>query len=77
MNCTLHELAYRAHDGIYVTMFWDELTNQVTVAVTDSKTDEAFEIEVGPSERAMDVFHHPYAYNALREDRRRTLTAVG
>jgi hypothetical protein len=76
MTTTVHELAYRAHDGIYVTMFWDERTNQVTVAVTDAKTDEAFDLQVGPGERAMDVFHHPYAYHALREDRR-TLTAVG
>jgi hypothetical protein len=76
MTTTSRELAYRANDGIYVTMFWDEVSGHVTVAVTDSKTDDAFEIQVGPDERAMDVFHHPYAYAALREDRP-TLTAVG
>lgn len=69
MNSTVHELAYRANDGIYVTMLWDSATDQVTVSVSDSKTDEAFEIAVGPSERALDVFHHPYAYRAVREAR--------
>jgi hypothetical protein len=73
MTTTVHELAYRAHDGIYVTMFWDAATDQVTVAVTDEKTDDAFEVVVAPGERALDVFHHPYAYRAVREERRATL----
>ena len=38
-------------------------------AVTDAKTDDAFEVLVAPGERAMDVFHHPYAYRAVREER--------
>lgn len=69
MTTDTHELAYRANDGIYVTMFWDAVSDRVTVAVTDSKTDDAFEVLVAPGERAMDVFHHPYAYRAVREDR--------
>ncbi|MDA0181237.1 hypothetical protein OJ997_13095 [Solirubrobacter phytolaccae] len=67
MTTTVHELAYRAHDGIYVTMFWDAASDQVTVAVADAKTDDAFEVVVLPGERALDVFHHPYAYRAVRE----------
>ncbi|MBE2317882.1 hypothetical protein DVA67_018010 [Solirubrobacter sp. CPCC 204708] len=69
----IHELAYRAHDGIFVTMFWDAETNLVTVAVADEKTDDAFEVLVLPGERALDVFHHPYAYRAVREERSSTL----
>ena len=70
MTTTTHELAYRANDGIYVTMFWDAATDRVTVAVTDAKTEDAFEVVVAPGERALDVFHHPFAYRAVREERR-------
>ncbi len=73
MTTTTHELAYRANDGIYVTMSWDAATDRVTVAVTDAKTDDAFEVVVAPGERALDVFHHPFAYRAVREERSATL----
>jgi hypothetical protein len=36
------------------------------VALHDSKNGDGFEVEVGPHERAMDVFHHPFAYAAFR-----------
>jgi hypothetical protein len=75
MNTTLHELAHRRIDGIEVTMFWDSATNRVTVAVNDSKGGEAFEILVAPGERAMDVFHHPFAY-AASADRKRPPAAA-
>ena len=61
---SIHELAHRRFDGIDVAMFWDSATNRVTVAVSDDKNGEAFEILVAPGERAMDVFHHPFAYAA-------------
>ena len=32
--------------------------------MTDITTAEAFQIEVRAGERALDVFHHPYAYAA-------------
>ena len=67
---TFHELAHRRNDGIDVTMFWDSRTNQVSVAVTDAKGGEAFEIHVLPGERAMDVFHHPFAYAAAADRKR-------
>ena len=73
MTDTVHELAHRAHDGIHVTMAWDSATNRVTVSVADARTDDAFEVVVAPGERALDVFHHPYAYRAVREDRSSTL----
>lgn len=69
MTTTVHELAHRVNDGISVTMSWDSETDRVTVSVADSKTDETFEIAVKPAERALDVFHHPYAYRAVREER--------
>jgi hypothetical protein len=39
----------------------------VSVALHDGKTGEGFEVEVGPGERALDVFHHPFAYAAFRD----------
>ena len=69
MTNNLHELAHRRNDGIDVTMVWDSASDQVTVAVEDRKQDARFEIVVGPGERALDVFHHPYAYRAVREER--------
>jgi hypothetical protein len=60
------ELDFRVSDGIAVTLLWSPATGRVTVAVDDAKTGDAFEVPVGPGERALDVFHHPYAYAAAR-----------
>jgi hypothetical protein len=30
--------------------------------VSDAKTGESFTVEVGENQRALEVFHHPYAY---------------
>jgi hypothetical protein len=67
-NPNYRELAHRRNDGIDVRMLWDSATDRVMVAVHDSKTDREFEIVVAPGERALDVFHHPFAYAAFRED---------
>lgn len=60
------ELDSRTTDGIEVRLLWNEHDGRVLVAVSDSKTGDAFSIEVREGERAMDVFHHPYAYAASR-----------
>jgi hypothetical protein len=39
----------------------------VTVALHDAKTGDGFEVEVRAGERALDVFHHPFAYAAFRD----------
>jgi hypothetical protein len=57
------ELAERENDGIAVRLLWDAETNRLTVAVCDSRTGEAFELEAA-AEQALDVFEHPYAYAA-------------
>jgi hypothetical protein len=64
---TTRELAHRRNDGLDVRLLWDSATNQVTVSLHDGKTGDGFEIEVGPGERALDVFHHPFAYAAFRD----------
>ena len=68
-NPNYRELAHRRNDGIDVRMLWDSATDRVMVAVHDSKTDREFEVVVAPGERALDVFHHPFAYAAFREER--------
>lgn len=55
------ELAQRTGNGIEVTLFWNESTNLVTIAVIDSHSAEELEFEVDGS-CALDAFNHPYAY---------------
>jgi hypothetical protein len=61
-NDTLRELDHRISDGIDVRLLWRPADDRALVAVEDSKTGEAFTLEVGADQRALDVFHHPYAY---------------
>jgi predicted metal-dependent phosphoesterase TrpH len=55
------ELANRVSNGIEVTLLWGPSTGEVVVEVIDHSAEQAFELTV-PSERALDAFHHPYAY---------------
>jgi hypothetical protein len=61
------ELAHRASNGIDVRLLWNRADNTVAVSVTDD-LGESFELRVG-SHEALDAFHHPYAYAALRGSR--------
>jgi hypothetical protein len=60
----MREIDSRMSDGIEVRLLWGEQDGCVTVAVLDTKSGESFTIEVREHERALDVFHHPYAYAA-------------
>jgi hypothetical protein len=62
----LRELDHRASDGIDVRLLWRPHDDRVLVAVSDAKTGEAFTLEVGPDQRAIDVFQHPFAYAGNR-----------
>jgi hypothetical protein len=62
------ELAQRSADGIEVTLYWESIQDSVTVEVLDTPSAEAFEITV-PRDRALDAFHHPFAYAASRTPR--------
>jgi hypothetical protein len=57
------ELAHRTSDGIDVTLFWSKPSDRVTIAVVDTRSDEALEFDVDGSV-ALDAFNHPYAYAA-------------
>jgi hypothetical protein len=63
---TLRELHSRTNHGIQVDLLWCERKRRALVAVTDTKSGAAFSVPVGDDERALDVFHHPYAYAASR-----------
>jgi hypothetical protein len=62
---TTRELDHRTTDGLDVRLLWDPGEDRVTVVVSDRKTGEDFEIEVGPGIRPLDVFHHPFAYRVV------------
>lgn len=56
------ELDRRSSDGMHVRLLWHPREARVSVAVHDAKTGDAFELPVPDASRALDVFHHPYAY---------------
>jgi hypothetical protein len=64
MTNLMRELDSRISNGIHIRLLWCEPEARLSVAVTDTKTGESFVLEVRDDERALDVFHHPYAYAA-------------
>jgi hypothetical protein len=66
MNDPLRELDHRTTERTDVWLLWCERDDRVVVAVLNENTGERFRIEVRDGERALDVFHHPYAYAERR-----------
>ena len=64
------ELDRRTGDGIEVRLLWSRNDGRVAVAVADTRTGEVFEVPVRKGERALEVFHHPYAYAARAHHQR-------
>jgi hypothetical protein len=62
LSSTAKELHSRENDGIHVQLLWAAEDDRVWVSVHDSKRSESFGVEVRDRSRALDVFHHPYAY---------------
>jgi hypothetical protein len=58
------ELDHRHANGIDITLSWSPASGAVFVTVLDEAGDD-FELVVEPDE-ALDAFHHPYAYAAVR-----------
>ncbi len=54
----------RTTDGIHVRLLWHPDDGQVSVTVRDSKGGKTLQLAVRDGDRALDVFHHPYAYAA-------------
>ena len=66
MSPALHEtreLAARKSDGVHVRLLWHPADNAVTVSVEDARAGAGFQLAVAP-DRALDAFHHPFAYAA-------------
>jgi hypothetical protein len=57
------ELAHRASNGIDVLLLWSRGTGRLLVSVCDISTGECFTVDA-PSDRALDVYNHPFAYAA-------------
>ena len=57
------ELAAREGDGTQVTLLWHPGDSALTVSVEDTRVGRGFQLAVAP-DRALDAFHHPYAYAA-------------
>ena len=57
------ELAHRTDNGIDVSLLWSRQTCELVVTVSDLRTDESFTLDA-PRHRALDVYHHPFAYAA-------------
>ena len=62
------ELAHRTSDGIEVSLLWSKRSDQIRIAVLDTRSCEALEFAVNPSD-ALDAFNHPYAYAAVQRVR--------
>jgi hypothetical protein len=61
---SIRELDLRANDGIQVRLLWCEHDGRLWVAVIDTKSGDAFLVQVRDGEPPLDVFRHPYAYAA-------------
>lgn len=57
----IRELDRRTGDGIEVRLLWNSRTDQVSLAVEDERSGEAFVLDV-PGADAREAFNHPYAY---------------
>ena len=62
----IRELDSRLTDGIQVRLLWCRHDGRLWVSVVDTKGTDAFCVEVREGDRAMDVFHHPFAYTGHR-----------
>jgi hypothetical protein len=58
------ELAYRANDGVEVTLFWQPATDELTVCVCDQRRGAYFVVQPEPH-KALDAFYHPYSYESV------------
>ena len=59
------ELDHRRVDGIDVRLLWSQSDERILLVVSDSKTGDAFSVEVEPGD-ALEAFHHPYSYAAFK-----------
>jgi hypothetical protein len=63
----LRELAHRRNDGLDVRLLWDPSSDTVRVSLQDARSGAGFDVPVRDGQRALDVFHHPFAYAEVRD----------
>ena len=56
---SIRELAVRVNDGLQIRLLWCQHDGRLWVAVLDTRTGDAFGVEVRDGERPLDVFQHP------------------
>ena len=61
---SVRELDCRLTNGIEVRLLWCQSDGRVSVAVTDTRSRESFDLDVPDGERPLNVFYHPFAYAA-------------
>jgi hypothetical protein len=71
----VRELDHRATSRLEVWLLWHVREDRLIVAVAEDRTGARFTIDVRDGDRALDVFHHPYAYAAQRGIDTRSVTA--
>jgi hypothetical protein len=60
------ELVSRETNGITVRLLWSRSTKLVTIVVDHAANGDHFELILDEHDRALDVFHHPFAHAAAR-----------
>jgi hypothetical protein len=60
-SATFRELAHRKDGAVDVTLLWSARENRLAVTVFDERADELLVLNA-ESERALDVFYHPFAH---------------
>ena len=63
------ELAHRRSGEIEVFLLWHPALDRVELCILDLATDVSMHLDVAP-EKALDAFHHPYAYVSASGGRR-------
>ncbi len=66
------ELISRESNGILVALVWNRRSGSLKVTVHDALMESGFELEVGDAP-PLDVFHHPYAYEAFNRTCKRSV----
>jgi hypothetical protein len=62
-DATLTELASRRNDGLEITLYWAPADDSVHLAISNEQTGSTWAFPVDRA-RALDAFHHPFAYAA-------------
>lgn len=65
MKTLTHELLVREGGGLEVALVWRQGADTLAVVVSDERLGASFEVSA-PRDRALDVFHHPFAYAAAQ-----------